>query len=551
MTEAAVNPAGPNWAEALRLLEQAQRASSQDPQTLYLLAMTCRRLGRNAEARQYLQKIAQPDASVLIQRGLLSFQEKDYLRAADEFGAAREKAPESYSAGYNLFLSRLYAGQFEQCRDALTPLIPLAPTDAERRFLTLLRALFLGVGPNPPPEAQDAPKLLAAMTAEEEARLLEVFAGLGQFEIAYQLLSRLVSVRSTSPQAFAVWFGAVLVQAKQLVEKNQWEEAKLLLTPLRRRIESTRVSIDPYCLIALYQMLGVCNAMLQDFDQAASWFRLAQEICARDASSGSRSINSQGVPLMAWIEQNIALVMEWLDRPDQAEAHWLRYVDLLERNQGYSRPSDYLSILAFEALIRLADQAQKKERWSLTLEHLQKAHRFRPTDYETLERLFNLFTQLRRHDDARRVLQRMRDVRPNDPQVDLFELEARDFRSIADVDRALNELKKTAQRNPNDLNVNDRLRAATSKLFQTLERFADQNTAQVNKVVDQMRRLPSYQVNWPVVRDVMRDLEDQFADLRDAASKMLSIATDDLRRDLQRLISHCDRKMDQCRTLGR
>ncbi|MBX9679968.1 MAG: tetratricopeptide repeat protein [Gemmataceae bacterium] len=551
MTEAAVNPAGPNWAEALRLLEQAQRASSQDPQTLYLLAVACRKLGRSAEARQYLQKISQPDASVLLQRGLLSFQEKDYPRAAEEFAAAWEKTPESYSAGYNLFLARLYAGQFELCRDVLMPLAPLAPTEGERRFLTLLRALFLGIGPNPPAEAQDAPKLLAAMTADEEARLLEVFAGLGQFEIAYQLLSRLVSVRSASPQAFAVWFGAVLVQAKQLVEKNQWEEAKLLLTPLRRRLESSRVTIDPYCLISLYQMLGVCNAMLQDFDQAASWFRLAQEICARDAAGGSRSINAQGVPLMAWIEQNIALVMEWLDRSDQAEAHWLRYVDLLERHQGSSRPGDYLPILAFEALIRLGDQAQKKERWSLTLEHLQKAHRFRPTDYETLERLFNLFTQLRRHDDARRVLQRMRDVRPNDPQVDLFELEARDLRSIADVDKALNELKKTAQKNPSDLNVNDRMRAAASKLFQTLERFADQNTAQVNKVVDQMRRLPSYQVNWPVVRDVMRDLEDQFADLRDAASKMLTIATDDLRRDLQRLISHCDRKMDQCRTLGR
>lgn len=551
MTEAAPKASGPDWNEAVRLLEQAQRAGGQDPNVHYLLALSCRKLGRNAEARQHLAKIGQPDASVFMQRGLLSFQEKDYPRAAEEFALAWEKNPASYAAGYDLFLARLYSGEFEACRTTLAPLIPLAPSDAERRFLTLLRALFLGVGPNPPPEAQEAPKLLGSMTADEEARLLEVFAGLGRFDVAYQLLSRLVAVRSSSPQAFAVYFGAVLVQAKQLLEKNLWEDTKLLLTPLRRRIEGYRIAIDPYCLIALYQMLGVCNAMLQEFEQAASWFRLAQEIAARDASTGSRSVSPQGVPLAAWIEQNVALAMEWLERADQAETHWLRYVDLLEKNQAASRPSDYLPILAFECLVRLADQAQKKERWSLTLEHLQRAHRLRPSDYETLERMFNLFTQLKRHDEARRVLARMRDVRPNDPQVDLFEVEARDVRSIADVDRALNDLKRLSQKHPSDAGVSVRIRTALQRLFQALERFADQNTSQVNRVVDQMRRLPSYQVNWPVVRDVMRDLEDQFADLRDAASKMSAIATDDVRRDLQRLIAHCDRKMDQCRTLGR
>ena len=44
---------------------------------------------------------------------------------------------------------------------------------------------------------------------------------------------------------------------------------------------------------------------------------------------------------------------------------------------------------------------------------------------------------------------------------------------------------------------------------------------QVNKVVDQMRRLPSYQINWPTVRDIMRDLEDKYLFMRRVAQKCL------------------------------
>ena len=68
---------------------------------------------------------------------------------------------------------------------------------------------------------------------------------------------------------------------------------------------------------------------------------------------------------------------------------------------------------------------------------------------------------------------------------------------------------------------------------------------------DQMRRLPSYQINWPIVRDIMREREDEFVYLRRVAQKCLAqITNDDLRRDLNRLIAHCDRKIDQCHTLG-
>jgi hypothetical protein len=88
-------------------------------------------------------------------------------------------------------------------------------------------------------------------------------------------------------------------------------------------------------------------------------------------------------------------------------------------------------------------------------------------------------------------------------------------------------------------------------LLPHLERIADQYAGQVNKVVDQMRRLPSYQINWPTVRDIMRDMEDKYLFLRRVAQKCLSHVTgEDARRELNRLITHCDRKIDQAHSLG-
>jgi tetratricopeptide (TPR) repeat protein len=297
--------------------------------------------------------------------------------------------------------------------------------------------------------------------------------------------------------------------------------------------------------------------MIQDFERGLASFRTAQEIFQREAQLAgtqeriARFFNTQGVPLTAWLEQNMALAWELQNRLDKAEPHWLRYLDALEQNMARSNPPEHLSGLAFECLSRLADQFSKVERWTSALGCLQRAHRIRPTDYDTLERLFHLFTQLKRSEDARKILRRLREVRPNDPQVELFDLEVREMRSVEDVERLLADLRRVVQKYSGDLRVEERSTTALHNLVPTLERFADQHTAQVNKVVDQMRRLPSYQINWPVVRDIMRDLEDQFTYLRRVAQKCLAqIANDDLRRDLNRLIAHCDRKLDQCHTLA-
>jgi tetratricopeptide (TPR) repeat protein len=546
----------PDWTEATRLLEQAVKAGNQDAQALYLLAMAYKHQGRFADARHVLGKIIEPDANVLLQRGILAFTDKDYEKAAEEFARSWEKDSASYPAAYNLMLTRLCQGQLNEAVEMLSRLVPIAPSEEEKRFLGLLRSLLRQSSAEALSPEQEY--LLSTMAAAEEERLLDMVVGLNQFEIVYGLLSRLVAIRPTSDPAFRAYIGAALVQGKQLMDRFQWDDAAALLMPLRRRFESSPVKLDPFALIALNNLLGACAAMTQEFDRALAFFKQAQEAFQRDfAAAGAgadkqqRYVSAQGIYLGAWLEQNIALVNEWQGRLDQAEHHWNRYFDYLEHYFPRSMPPEYLPTLAFEGCSRLADMLSRKERWTGAISFLQRAHRIRPADYETLERLFHLYNQLRRFDEARRVLRRLREVRPNDPQAELFELEVREVRKIDEVETLLNDLRRIMQRFPHDSRVEERAGTLVNNVVPVLDRIADQYAGQVNKVVDQMRRLPSYQINWPTVRDIMRDLEDKYVFLRRVAQKCLAHVTgEETRRELNRLITHCDRKIDQCHSLG-
>src|SRR2546421_12808813 len=85
--------AEPDWAKAIRFLEQAVKAGNQDANTLYLLAMAYKHQKRGGEARQILGKISNPDANVLLQRGVLAFSDKDWNQAAQEFSQAWQQDP--------------------------------------------------------------------------------------------------------------------------------------------------------------------------------------------------------------------------------------------------------------------------------------------------------------------------------------------------------------------------------------------------------------------------------------------------------------------------
>ncbi len=558
------------------LLEQSIKAGGVGPNAFYLLAMCYKHLGRNADARQALARITEPDANVLLQRGVLSFAERDYVQARQDFALSWETEPTSYPAAYNLLLALLCQGQKGPCLQLIPRIIPLAPAPFERRFLELLQTLLEGAGPETTPEAKsrEFKDLLTSMTVEEETRLVGILGGLGSFDIVFSLLNQLVSVRPDSEVAYRAYFEAALHQGKQLMDRAQWEEARLLLAGLARGLDgsappltkvhkeamappplkSAKAAVDNMALIALNSMLGTCACMLQDFDRGAWYFRAAQEVFHREQMSGTRAerhVNSQGAYQGAWVEQNLALAYEWQNKLDKAEVHWARYFDYLEHYFVSSRPADYLTKLAFEGMSRLGDLFTKKEKWTTALGFLQRAHRIRAGDSDTLERLFHLYSQLKKPDEAKRILRRLREVRPNDPQVDLFELDVRDIRSPDDIEQTFTDIRRILQKHAGDMRVEERAGAMIANLVPALERLGDQYHHQLTKVIEQMRRLPSYQINWPVVRNVMRDLEDKFVQLRRAAQKCLALLTsEELRRDINTLITLCDRKLDQCHSLA-
>lgn len=541
MTMAARVSASPNAGEAARLLEQAVKAGCQDRQVVFMLALAYKRLGRNLEARQTLRKIAEPDAHTHFQMGLLSFAEKEFEPAERDFARAWELLPDSYPTAYNVLLCRLCQGKIDAAAETITRLLGMAVGPAEREGLLALDALLrLQSGKAEPQTAANGQlgreQLLGALNSGQEQRLLHLLASLGQFEVAFPLLRELARVRPNSHAAQEAYLEFLLLEGRQFVDRGKWEDARDLLAPHARAAAEPAVGNTPPkpTHIALLNMLGCCACMLQDFDHAVSYFTAALNKVGNDA----------------WLHQNLALSYEWLDKLDKAEAHWNHYFNLINPRTPAPALPRYLETLAFEALVRLSDLYFKREKWSKSLTYLQRAHQHRPDDADTLERLFHLYTQLKKPDEARRALRRLRDLRPNDPQFELYELDIKEIRSVDDIDRLLSEVRKAVGRFPNDLRVEERAAAligsANSYLGQQYERLA----GQLNRVADQMRRLPAYQINWPAVRDVLRDLQDDLLYLRRTANKCLALVHQDAqRRKLKDLVARIDRKIELCHSM--
>ena len=127
---------------AAQVFDRAVQAGCQDPNVFYLLAMAHKRQGKTADARNALRKIAKPDANVLLQMGLLSLQEQNLVQAEGELQRAWEADKTSYETCYNLLLTRLTLGKVGDCLELLPQAVELAPTQEERRFLTVLRSLL-------------------------------------------------------------------------------------------------------------------------------------------------------------------------------------------------------------------------------------------------------------------------------------------------------------------------------------------------------------------------------------------------------------------------
>jgi Flp pilus assembly protein TadD len=524
------------FSAAAQVLERAVGAGSQDPNVLYMLAMAHKRQGKINEARNALRKIPRLDANVILQMGLLSLAEDQLAQAEGEFARAWSMDSTSYEICYNLLLTQLTLGKVEPCLELIPKALALIEKQAEagsditeeKRFLHVLHALLRACIRN---EARPN-QALAELSAQDEQRLLRVVRSLGQLDTVHTLLRCLAEARPRSMPVREAYIEAVLVKAKEAMDRCHFTEAELLLRPMARERGATRTS-----QIALLNLLGCCACLTQDFDGAVRHFQAALKLAPNDPR----------------LHQNLALTYEYQGDLVSCDPHWNRYFDLLGNHHPEGPPDvpKYLDLLTYEALTRLATRYSEKDKWSSALSYMQRAAQLRPNDVETMERLFHLYNQAKRPQDARRTLEQMRKVRPGEPQYELYELDLIDVKGLNDIEKLLNEIDRIRKRYPDDARVDERAVNMVGNVIPLMGQLCDQLTDQMGKVVDQVRNLPNYQINWAAVREVMRDLLKEFQKLQRITRKCLPLVTsEEHRRIVRDLTEHIDKKMEACRSMG-
>ncbi len=526
----------PQYQAAAQLLERAAQSGSADANVLYMLAMAHKRQGKLGEARAALRKIQRPDSNVVLQMGLLSLQENQLVQAEEELARAWQMDQQSYECCYNLLLTRLTIGKIEECLTLMPAALQLASLrpaenrEEEARFLLVLQALLQACrnGDNGAPAFASQ---LAELNDSDEQRLLRILRSLGQLDTVHTLLKALTAARPRSAAAREAYLEAVLVKARERIDRCAWTDAELLLRPL-----ASEKCASKSTQLALLNLLGCCACMTQDFDSGIKHFSAAIKLAPNDPR----------------LHQNLALTYELKGELPQSDPYWNRFFDLLDDRVPVPDESPrYREHLAFEGLGRLAGRYSEKEKWTSALNYVQRASNLRPNDPDTLERLFHLYVQAKRPQDARRVLESLRRLQPNRPQYELYELDLIEVKGLNDIEKLLTDIDRILKGYPNDAQVEERAVNMVGNVIPLMGNLCDQLTDQMSKVIDQVRTLPNYQINWSAVREVMRDLMREFQKLRRITGKCLPlVSNDEHRRIVRDLAEHIDKKMEACRSMG-
>jgi len=515
--------------QAAEVLEKATAGGAQDPNLLYMLALAYKRQNKVVEARNALRKIPKPDANVFLQMALLSLKERNFSQAEGELLKAWQMDPASYETGYNLLLTQLSLGKVEDCFKLIPPVLALLDKypkakPEDKRQLQVLGAVLRAVSKG------GADGSLNGMNAQDEANILKLFRSLGQLDTTLKLLQTLSEARPNAGPIREAYVEAVLVKARDLIDHCAWTEAEMLLRPLAKERNVSRAH-----QVALMNTLGVCCTLTQCYDEAEGHFAAVAKLVPNDAR----------------VRQNQALNYELQGEHDQAEEYWDRYLDLLDgKIPAPPEVPKYASHLEFETLVRLGVRCADKERWNDAAGFLQRATRIKE-DADALEKLFFFTRNAKNYRDARKALDRLRDLRPDDPQLELYELDLIEVKSLADIEKLLGEIDDIVRRYPSDPRVRERAVNMVGDIIPLMGNLCDQLTDQMARVINQVRDLPQYQINWSAVREVMRDLLKEFQKLRRITGKCLPLVeNEDHKRIIRDLADHIDSKMDACRSMG-
>ena len=91
---------------------------------------------------------------------------------------------------------------------------------------------------------------------------------LGQLDTVHTLLKGLSEARPRSPAVRDAYVESVVVKAKTLMDRCSWTEAEILLRPM-----AAVTGVSRGTQVALYNLLGVCACLTQDFDGASATSR--------------------------------------------------------------------------------------------------------------------------------------------------------------------------------------------------------------------------------------------------------------------------------------
>lgn len=517
-------------APLLTLLDEAVQAGCQDARVVYLLAMAYKRQGQAATARDCLRRIAFPEAQVFFQIGVLSLRDKLLAEAEGAFAEALRMEPFFFEACANLLLTHLSQGQVEQAAALAPRAYQLALLPEAQKFFGLIQALLETLLPVP---GENLPlKRLTVIAAQHEERLLHWIRGLGHLETSLALLKVLVTARPTSAAVQQAYLEAGLLQAKRSLDHCDWTRAEQLLAPLL----GMRVAASRPVQAALSNLLGCCACLGQEFGTGVIHFNTALKMASSDP----------------FLIQNLALAYEFQNQGDHAAPHWDRYLENLgSRMPAPPGQAGYRERLVFETLNRLATRSSEKEKWPAALGYLQRAQQLQPQDADILERLFHLYQQLRRPEDARRALRQLRTQRPDLPQFDLYEVDLLPMKTLEDLDKVLFEIDRVLRKHPNDVRVEERATSMIGNGITFMTRLHELLNEQLDKTMKQLERGSRYEIDWAEIHDYVADLHSQFKRLKRLANKHLpTIINEQQRRTIREMERRLEHDIEVCQSLG-
>lgn len=503
--------------KAAGLLEKCLQVGCKDPQAAYLLAQAYQRQGRVREAREALSKIAAPDAGVFLQRGLLALQEKQLAVAEEEFARARQLDPAGFSAGYNLLMTRLSLGKLEAAGEVLPSLLDQAP-ESDRGLFQHLKALL----------TNGSSGELAALDRAQEEKLISLLRKLGNLEPVGRLIQELRQVRPDSPPVREAQFEVSLLAARQELHRCNWIQAEQQLASWGRQWDVVRTPVT-----TLHNLRGCAACLGQDFAAGIQHFNAAIKLDDSDPC----------------LHQNRALALELSGDSHRAEQAWMRYIEEIQESK--SSPAElphYGRRLAIDALLRLAGTYSDRLNYAAALPLVERAHRLQPENPNVLDRLFQLYRQLERTDLARRALQRLHQLLPGDPNLELYELELSPLRRSEELENWINALERIMQRYPRERRVQERATVLLGTFVNLVKDLTRQGNDQFSRATRQVRALRQDEINWRAVHKVMRDLRQEFTVLRHAVGRALVIDSHPGHlAQIRDLVDSLDRKIEETR----